>query len=98
MKVKNFKGQEFNVTFNKWFHFEDCNPFKLIAEENVPQAFKEFFRLPMRLNVANVGCVVIVENMAKDLVAQGYQLPCYIAEDEYECESIYTHIENGDCV
>jgi hypothetical protein len=98
MKVKNYKGVEFDVTLNKWFHFDDCSPFKLLKETDVPQAFQEFFRLPIRVNVANVGCVIVVENMAKDLVESGYQLPCYIPQDEFECNTIYKHIENGECI
>ena len=98
--IKNAKGKEFNVTLNKWFDCVDKNvKFKLMREEDIPSAFKEFFGLLIRLNMANVGCVVVVENNAKELVESGYQLPVYIAETESgEFDIIYDLIDKGFCI
>lgn len=98
MIVKNFRNEEFNVTLGKFFEFGDCNPFMLVEEQTIPQDLKEFFSMPIRINLANVGCVIWVENKAKDLVESGYQLPIYVPCDEYECDAIYSHIRNGECI
>jgi hypothetical protein len=94
--VKNMSGKEFRVTFNKWFKYEKENiKFKLMRENDMPSEFKEFFGLDIRLNVANVGCVVIVENKRKG----EHELPCYIPDVETtEFDIIYDLIDKGFCM
>ena len=96
--VRNRKGVEFKVTFEKTFKTSYGLEFRLLDyHDDRVEVFKSypFFASPLLCHYLNVGCAIFVINEMHEFNGQ---LPCYPTDNEYDLDEIYMMIEKGECV
>lgn len=97
----NTKGKTFEVTFCKEFKTNYGLRFKLFPSDlNEVQMFANdaelgfLFKPMLQIHHLNVGCAIFVINEQPI----GGDLPICPTDNEYDLDSIYKMIENGECV
>lgn len=92
---KNYKGQCFEVSFDKMFSTDYGLSFFLKPSEAVSDVLREFFGMDIDLHIRNVGCVIFLENTFKE----DDGMACYVCDANSEdCFEIYNMIEKNQCV
>jgi hypothetical protein len=97
MKTKpNYKGESFEVTFDKEFEIRHKYTFKFILkrEEDIDSRMMDVFATDIRKQIANVGCAVFFSNLPREdgeLAFIPYQSNGNLIEE------VYRMIENGEC-
>jgi len=93
---KNYKGETYEVTYEKEFEVKRNYTFKFILrrEEDIEQIMMERFGTDIRIQIATIGCVVLFTNLPR--VEQYSFIP-------HRCnanllDAIYQMIEDGECL
>ncbi len=92
---KNYKGECYDVSFNKLFFTSDGTLFYLKDVDELDRLFTELYAVEVVMHMANVGCVVFIENEPRDDDGLPFiPLDCCCGR----CEEIYGMIERGECL
>lgn len=97
-KVKNYKGQEFNVEFGIPFATNYGLHFMLFpSDDSNVQVFREemggFYAPMLRIHELNIGCTIFVLNEQP----MENELPLYPTDNEFDLHEIYKMVANGEC-
>lgn len=92
---ENYRGEQFDVTFDKLFHTSDGMGFILKREEDIDGRMMEVFGTDIHIHLANVGCAIFFKNELRNLNELEY-IP--FESSGYIVEEIYSMIEEGECI
>ena len=98
MRTKeNYRGQSFEVTFDKVF--EVVRPkytfkFVLKREEDIDEEMMKRFSTDIRIQIATIGCVVLFTNLPR--VERLSVIP-HVSNAPL-IDEVYRMIENGECI
>ena len=97
MRTKpNYKGESFEVTFDKVFEVKRNYTYEFILKraEDIDEEIMKLFGTDIRIQIATIGCVVFFTNLprAEKLSWLPYNSNAPLLE------GIYAMIENGDCI
>lgn len=96
MRTKeNYRGEQFDVTFDKLFHTSYGMGFVLKREEDIDGRMMEVFGTDIHIYLANVGCAIFFRNEPRNLNELEY-IP--FESSGYIVEEIYSMIEEGECI
>ena len=96
MRTKeNYRGNQYDVTYDKLFHTSDGMGFVLKRQEDIDSRMMEVFGTDIHIHLANVGCAIFFQNEPRNLNELEY-----IPFESNGCivEEIYSMIENGECI
>ena len=94
MRTKeNYRGELFDVTFDKLLHTSDGMGFILKREEDIDGRMMEV--LGTDIHLANVGCAIFFKNEPRNVNELEY-IP--FESSGYIVEEIYSMIEEGECL
>jgi len=93
---KNYKGETYEVTYEKEFEAKRNYTFKFILrhEEDVEPLMMEHFATDIRIQIATVGCVVLFTNLPR---VEHYSFITYRSNASL-LDEVYRMIENGECI
>lgn len=98
MRTKeNYRGQSFEVTFDKVFKVVRPNytfEFVLKREEDIDEAMMKRFSTDIHIQIATIGCVVLFTNLPR---VEGYSIIPYVSNAPL-LDEVYKMIENGECI
>lgn len=98
MRTKpNYKGESFEVTFDKVFEVRRNYTFKFILkkEEDIDEVMMKRFGTDIHIQIANVGCAIFFTNLPREdgeLAFIPYESSGNLIEE------VYRMIENGECI
>ena len=92
----NYKGQTFEVTFDKAFEVKRNYTYEFILkrEEDIDPLMMERFSTDIHIQIANVGCVVLFSNLPR--VERLSFIPYH--SNTHLIDEVYRMIENGECI
>ena len=97
MRTKeNYRGQSFEVTFNKEFEVKRNYIYRFILrrEEDIDPSMMENFATDIHIQIANVGCVILFTNLPRverlSIIPYNSNAPLL--------DKVYRMIENGECI
>lgn len=93
---KNYKGECYEVTFEKEFELKRNYTFRFILrrEEDIDPLMMKRFATDIRIQIATVGCVVLITNLPR---VERYSFVSYVGYAPI-LDEIYQMIENGECI
>lgn len=97
MKTKpNYKGESFEVTFDKEFEIRHQYTFKFILkrEGDIDEEMMKRFSTDIRIQIATIGCVVLFANMPR---TEKLSWIPYVSNAPL-LDEVYRMIENGECI
>ena len=98
MRTKeNYKGQSFDVTFDKVFKVVRPNytfEFILRREEDIDEEMMKRFSTDIHIQIATIGCVVLFTNLPR---VERYSIIPHVSNAPL-LEAVYKMIENGECI
>ena len=98
MRTKeNYRGQSFEVTFDKVFKVVRPNytfEFILKREENIDKVMMENYATDIHIQIATVGCVVLFTNLPR---VEKLSIIPYNSNQPL-LDEVYRMIENEECV
>ena len=97
MRTKeNYRGQTFEVTFNKEFEVKRNYIYRFILrrEEDIDPSMMENFATDIHIQIATVGCVVLFTNLPR---VEKLSIIPYNSNQPL-LDEVYRMIENGECV
>ncbi len=95
--MPNYKGQTFEVTYDKVFRVFRPNytfEFILKREEDIDKVMKENFATDIHIQIATVGCVVLFTNLPR---VEKLSIIPYNSNQPL-LDEVYRMIENEECV
>ena len=97
MRTKpNYKGECFEVTFDKVFEVKRNYTYEFILKrpEDIDPLMMERFGTEIHIQIANVGCVILFTNLPR------VEKLSFIPYESYAplIDEVYRMIENGECV
>lgn len=96
MRTKeNYRGEQFDVTYDKVFRTSEGMGFVLKREEDIDSRMMEVFGTDIHIHLANVGCAIFFKNEPRNLNELEY-IP--FESIGYIVEEIYSMIEGGKCI
>lgn len=97
MRTKeNYRGQTFEVTYDKEFEVKRNYIYRFILrrEEDIDPSMMENFATDIHIQIANVGCVILFTNLPR--VEKLSIIPC--RSNPPLLKEVYRMIENGECI
>lgn len=68
MRTKeNYRGEQFDVTYDKVFRTSEGMGFVLKREEDIEPRMMEVFATDIHIHLANVGCAIFFQNEPRNL-------------------------------
>ena len=96
MRTKeNYRGEQFDVTFDKLFHTSDGMGFILKRQEDIDGRMMEVFGTDIHIHFANVGCAIFFRNEPRNVNELEY-IP--FESNGSVVEEIYSMFEEGECM
>lgn len=92
---ENYRGEQFDVTYDKLFHTSDGMGFILKRQEEIDGLMMEVFGTDIHIHLANVGCAIFFKNEPRNLNELEY-IP--FESNGSVVEEIYSMIEEGECI
>ena len=96
MTKENYRGQSFDVTFDKVFKVVRPNytfEFVLKREEDIDEEIMKRFSTDIHIQIATIGCVVLFTNLPR---AERLSWIPHVSNAPL-LEAVYKMIENGEC-
>lgn len=97
MRTKpNYKGESFEVTFDKVFEVKRNYTFEFILkrEEDIDEEMMKRFSTDIRIQIATIGCVVLFTNLPR---VERLSLIPHVSNAPL-IDEVYRMIENGECI
>ena len=95
MRTKeNYRGEQFDVTYDKLFHTAEGMGFVLKREEDIDVRMMEVFATDIHIHLANVGCAIFFMNEPRNENELEF-IP--FESNGYIVQEIYQMIEEGEC-
>ncbi len=98
MRTKeNYRGQSFDVTFDKVFKVVRPNytfEFILKREVDINEEMMKRFSTDIRIQIATIGCVVLFTNLPR---AEKLSIIPHVSNAPL-IDEVYKMIENGECI
>ena len=97
MRTKeNYRGQSFEVTFNKEFEVKRNYIYRFILrrEEDIDTLMMENYATDIHIQIANVGCVILFTNLPR---VEKLSIIPYNSNASL-LDEVYRMIESGECI
>ena len=97
MRTKpNYKGQTFEVTFNKEFEVKRNYIYRFILrrEEDIDPLMMKRFSTDIHIQIATIGCVILFTNLPR---VERYSIIPHVSNAPL-LDEVYRMIENGECI